>query len=268
VLKQVSDTVTITTTPQTMDVYAAAVELAAVYRLDVWAVLDELRRVYPSGEVPLAHVPDLARQIEDLTRNYVVREETVEVALALVKPEGFEKSLDADGAEVYTAEITYPIEREHLLVSWEQMKAKNEGGYGFHYTPYNFDSQPEFSFFEQLLECLNLHPSEVEDIYFTGAITTPDKTDFYVEYWGEDDRWHRYTPDFVIRKKNGKCYIVEIKDEGRRADPVEGEDGRKAMATRKWVGLNPERLKYEMVFAKEEMLSYDQTQKAREFVTS
>ena len=38
------------------------------------------------------------------------------------------------------------------------------------------------------------------------------------------------------------------------------------MATRKWVGLNPERLKYEMVFAKEEALSYDQTQKAREFV--
>jgi len=29
------------------------------------------------------------------------------------------------------------------------------------------------SFFEQVLAELNLHPDEVEDIYFTGAITSP-----------------------------------------------------------------------------------------------
>ncbi len=46
----------------------------------------------------------------------------------------------------------------------------------------------------------------------TGALTDPKKTDFYVEYRGEDGNWHRYTPDFVIRRKDGKCLIVEIKN--------------------------------------------------------
>ena len=53
----------------------------------------------------------ISAQIEDHTRAYEVREETVEVALALVKPAGFEKETTADGTEVYTAEITYPVDR-------------------------------------------------------------------------------------------------------------------------------------------------------------
>ncbi len=90
--------------------------------------------------------------------------------------------------------------------------------FGFHYNPYNSDSNPEKSFFEQLLEHIGLHPDKVEDIYFTGAITDPRKTDFFVEYKDEDGKWHRYTPDFIIRRKDGKCLIVEIKAEDDR-DP-------------------------------------------------
>ena len=33
---------------------------------------------------------------------------------------------------------------------------------------------------------LNLRPDEVEDIYFTGALTDPAKTEFFVEY--KDDK--------------------------------------------------------------------------------
>jgi len=62
----------------------------------------------------------------------------------------------------------------------------NEGNFGFHYTPYNFDSNPEKDFFEQMLRALNQRPEDVEDIYFTGALTDPGKTDFYVEY--KDDK--------------------------------------------------------------------------------
>ncbi len=75
-----------------------------------------------------------------------------------------------------------------------------------------------------------------------------------------------HTPDFIVRGKNGKCMIVEIKREHDREHPVDGENGRKAMATRKWVGLNPERLKYEIVFAKEDVIGYDQTKRIRDFV--
>ncbi len=278
-LQQIGDTVQIDSPPETVDVYAAAVELAAVYRLELSAILAELRRIYEgASELPAAHMAELAEQIEGQTRCYDVREETVEVALALVKPEGFQRSVTEDGTEVYTAEIAYPVDRQHLLLSWEELKAANPRDIGFHYTPYNFDSNPEKSLFEQLLSQLNLHPDEVEDIYFTGALTTPDKTDFFVEYIGDDGKWHRYTPDFVIRRKDGRVLILEIKNaqfeaatredlrraqEGQAAITVEG---RKALALKQWEALNADRLMYELIFAREDTVAHDQVQAIRRFV--
>ncbi len=154
----------------------------------------------------------MALQIEAQTRNYELQEETVEKVLALVRPEGFQKGMAEDGTEVYTAEISYPIDRQRLLLSWEELQAANQGNFGFHYTPYNFDSNPENSFFELMLAHLNLHQDDVEDIYFTGALTTPDKTEFWVDYQGEDGNYYRFTPDFIIRRKDRRCLIVEIKD--------------------------------------------------------
>jgi hypothetical protein len=99
-----------------------------------------------------------------------------------------------------------------------------------------------------------------------------------VEYRGEDGQWHRYTPDFILRLKNGRCLIVEIKDARFAAATVEdlaraerGEaaltvEGRKAAALQQWEHLNPDRLKYEIVFAREETIGYDQTKTARAFV--
>jgi type III restriction enzyme len=42
--------------------------------------------------------------------------------------------------------------------------------------------------------------------------------------------------------------IVELKAERERQYPVDGENGRKGLALRKWAKLNPDRLKYEMIF--------------------
>jgi hypothetical protein len=267
-LKQVSETVTVEAGPDTIDLYTAATELAAIYRLNVWTAHEELKRLY-TDEVPAAHLASLARQIEEQTCKYELREETVEVALALVRPEGFERTLNTDGTEVYTAEISYPIDREKLLLQYEEWRGKWDGKaaeFGFHYTPYNLDSNPEKSFFEQVLESIGENPANVEDIYFTGALTDPRKTDFYVEYKDEDGKWHRYTPDFIIRKKDGKCLIVEIKAERDRNHAVNGEKGRKAVAIRQWEKLNPDRLKYQMIFVDGDVITRDQTQTAREFV--
>jgi len=38
------------------------------------------------------------------------------------------------------------------------------------------------------------------------------------------------------------------------------------VALKKWVGLNYDRLKYEIIFAREEVVGYNQTKTAREFV--
>ena len=278
VLKQIGETEAVATETGTMGSRQLAVEFAENYHLNIWAVCDALDAIYSAGgDVPLSHVRSLGGQIEAQTAHYEVKEETVEVALALVKPSGFTASTGSDGAVVYTAEITYPVEREGLLARWEEWKAK-AGEFGFHYDPYNFDSSPEQSFFEQLLDALKLDPAEMQDIYFTGALTDPSKTDFYVEYLGEDQRWHRYTPDFIIRRKDGKCLIVEIKDARFKAateQDIENEskggqavtsEGRKAVALKKWEKLNPGCLKYQMIFADGDVLAYDKLKEARVFV--
>ena len=278
VLRQIGEALEIKSVPETIDTYSAAIELAATYRLDIWTVYDELKREYSDSEVPVVDLRDLRRQIEEQLGQYVVQEETVEKGLALVKLDGFEKATSTDGTEVYTAEISYPVDREGLLAHWEEWKPKS-GEFGFHYTPYNFDSKPEQYFFEQILNQINTNLDEIEDIYFTGALTDPKKTEFYVEYKGEDGSWHRYTPDFVIRRKDGRSLIVEIKDarfesttkedeaRAERGEAILTVEGRKAMALRKWEELGVDRLKYEIVYTKAEAIPHDQMKSAFEFIS-
>ena len=64
VLRQLGDVDTIEAAPDTTDAYAVAVDLAARYRLPLWTVYDEIRRLYGSDDIPLAHVDELGRQIE------------------------------------------------------------------------------------------------------------------------------------------------------------------------------------------------------------
>lgn len=265
ILREIGETVTIETVPDTVDCYNAAVDLTSRYRLGIWEVYNELRRLYGSDEIPLCHLPDLARQIEEQTSKYEVHEEQIDRALALVRLEGFEREIDASGADVYTAEIMYPKDREHLLLGCEAIQ-DNEGNFGFHYTPYNFDSNPEKSFFEQMLQELNQKPEDVEDIYFTGALTSPTKTDFFVWYKDEEGKWRHHTPDFVIRRKDGKTLIVEIKREYDRKHQINGENGRKAMALRKWEALNPSQLRYEIIFTGSDTVPYDNMFNVRRFI--
>jgi hypothetical protein len=261
VLTASAPTEEISTAPETSDLYTVSTKLAAVYRADFWIIKAQLAALYPDGEIPETHLAPLAAQVEAATSAYDIVEEQVEVALALVKPEGFTREIGDDGTETYTAEISYPVTKEHLLLSWEAFQHANPQDFGFHHTPYNFDSQPEADFFTTLLHQLNVKPEEVEDIYFTGALTSSAKTDFAIEYKDQDGKWRSYTPDFVLRRKDGRCLIIEIKSEQHEAGILEdlrreGEnqapithEGTKAVALKRWSGLNPERLKYELVFA-------------------
>jgi hypothetical protein len=208
----------------------------------------------------------LQHQIEGQTQNYRVEEEEVEVALALIKSEGFDKAQNEDGEVVFTTEITYHPSREHLLLSLNQLQAANHHDFGFHYDPYNFDSNPEKSFFQQLMSLIDVNPETVADVYFTGGITDPDKTDFFIEYKGKDGRWHRYSPDFLVRRKDGRSYIVEIKAEKDRKDEVDGISGKKAMAIRGWEKLNPEKLQYQMIFTNSDQVGINQLTKVQAFI--
>lgn len=249
------------------DLYSSASNLSAIYRLDPFIILQELKRLYgQDGVVPDVHFPSLCRQIEEQTQNYKIEEEQVEVALALIKPQGFDQEHDDQGNLIYTAEITYHSSREHLLCSYKDLLSQNSNNFGFHYDPYNFDSNPERSFYSQVLSLINEQPDDIEDIYFTGGFSDPQKTDFLVEYKAQDGSWHRYSPDFLVRRKDGRCYIVEIKAENKRTDEIDGEQGRKAMAVKGWENLNPELLRYEMIFTRTDEVGINQLKNVNHFI--
>jgi hypothetical protein len=243
-----------------VDVYSFACELSSLYKLPLMMIYEKIKALYPEGEIPESHTIEIRKQLEEKLRNYTITEEEIEVALALVKPQSFNKE-EKEGQTIYTTEIVYHKDKEPLLLKYERFKEQNKSWYqlefGFHYSPYNFDSNPEKDFFEQLLIMLNENPADVEDIYFTGAITDPNKTDFFFEYKGKDGRWHNYTPDFLIKKKNGKMLIVEIKAEPYR-------DPEKEKAIKEIEGLNPDRLKYEILLTDKNEIGYENINKVKE----
>ena len=219
---------------------------------------EKLKQLYPKGEIPENEAVDLKRQIEEQVRNYEVKEEEVEVALALIRPEGFSKE-EKDGKDIYVTEIVYHKDKEKYLLKWEMLKDKFKRDFGFHYSPYKFDSSPEKEFFTWLLEILNEDSTDIEDIYYTGGMDDPSKTEFLFEYKGKDNRYHNYAPDFLIRRKNGKMIIVEVK-----AERFKEEEKEKGM--RRIEGLNPNRLKYEIVETKGDQLTFEGLNKVREAI--
>jgi len=251
------------------DTYSFAVELSALYRLPLMPVYEKLKSLYPGGEIPERHIAQIKGQLEKRIRNYDVTEEEIEVALALVRPTGFDKE-QKDNQVTYTTEIIYHKDKENLLQRYERFKDKNKSWYqlefGFHYSPYNFDSTPELDLFQQVLVLLNETPADIEDVYYTGAITDPAKTEFLFEYKGKDDRWHNYTPDFLIRKKNGKVLIIEVKMEKLRGDDVEGEKGLKTLKLQEIQGLNPDKVKYEILFTSKDEIGLANINKVKEAI--
>ena len=248
--------------PDYIDIYSLSVELADIYRLSLMEIYTKLKEFYPDGEILEQEASEIKKQIEEQIKNYKVIEEIVEQALALIKKQGF--SEEKKGKEsIFVTEIIFHKDRaENLLLKYEDFVKhyrQKQLPFGFHYSPYNFDSKPEKEFFESVLRELNEDKDDVEDIYFTGAIDDPNKTDFFFEYKDKKGSWHNYTPDFLIRKKNGKMLIVEIKGE-----PFKDKQKEKEM--RQVEGLNPEKLKYEILETTREELTFGELEKVKKWI--
>jgi hypothetical protein len=246
VLRQVGDALEIAGSVDTIDAYGAATQLATNQRVDRWLVLDAIRATYADEAIPIGHLAGLAEQLEGWLGGYLAVDGDEERHLAIIRPEGFDR-VEIDGDDVRQATISYQMDRAGLVWDTDRV-GENPGDYGFHYVPYNFDSTPEADFYERILAQLNLRPDEVQDIYFTGAITDPRKTDLSFPY-PKGDRDARYTPDFVIHAVGDRWMLVEVKMTARRDDPIEGRTGVKARALQRIEALNPGRVVYRMVFA-------------------
>lgn len=250
VLRAVGDAIVIEAAVETVDVYAAAVTLAANAHIEPARILRSVRAAYgpDTDEIPMAHLPELGRQLDASRGGYEATEVVDDVSLRIVKREGFERTVQPDGSAVFESEISYPEDRAALVFGPERVVRENPAGYGFHYQPYNFDSKPEVSYFDRLLGMLNERRSKVADVYFVGALTSPDKTDLVFDYVRQDGRLSHYSPDFLLRCEDDRWFLVEIKQERAREDPIEGEHGLKARAVEAIVEQNPGRLGYRMVF--------------------
>lgn len=263
----------------TLNAYSAAARLAASYHLPTPELLAAVRAAYGADDIPEHHIDELAGQIEAQRSHYEESWDEIEVAVALVKAEGFDRT-EVDGQPVYTARISFDKSREALYkTAQDTTDAAQALQTSFHYEGYNFDSSPEAEFLDWTLGLLQNHPHQIEGLWFTGGLTDAGKTDLRAEYLGGDGRWHSYTPDFVLRRADGKHLVVEVKsdklspdinaDLARHAqgDAPQTLEGRKAVALKRWEQLNPERLSYHVMFADTALL--DAGKKAvRDFITA
>lgn len=270
---------TVSLEPEVFDLYAVAAMLSANYHLPPQQILKALRETYgQAGQIPEHHIEPLSQQIEQQCSHYEEDWEELDVALALVKPEGFEHQL-INGEPTYTAKISFAKHRAHLYKTPEQMPEDDLAReLSFHYEGYNFDSAPEAEYLEHVITLIGEHSDNIEGVWFTGGLTDPNKTDLFAEYLGEDGRWHRYTPDFVIQRKDGKHLVVEVKNDRFSVEVhadleryIKGEDpispeGRKAVALKQWEDLNPDVLHYQVIFA-DSALATDALDKTRAFLS-
>lgn len=274
-----------------LDDYTAAARLAASYHLPTPELLAALRLAYDKNDLqPLSHIREklhipehhlaaLGQQIEAQRNQYEETWDEIEVAVALVKADGFDRA-EVDGQPVYTARISFDKKHEHLFkTAQDTADTALALQRSFHYEGYNFDSAPEAEFLDWCLSLLQTQPHQIEGLWFTGGLTDSCKTDLRAEYLGDDGRWHTYTPDFVLRRADGKHLVVEVKNDKLSPDittdlarHAQGQaphtlEGRKAVALKRWEQLNPERLSYHVMFADTALL--DEGKKTvRDFICS
>ena len=199
--------------------------------------------------MPQSHLQAFFLQIDAHKKDYTETITIIKKVLAIIKTaEGFQKS--ADG-KYYFHTIKFQEEKSPKKSPIFKENSKNSK-YGFHYEPYNFDSKPENDFFEKILNVISSKPQEIEDIYFTGGITSPDKTDIHFEYKGIDGKYHKYYPDFLVRKKSGEVFIIEIKASNEQHDP---NVLAKAKAVQEIANINENKIKYCVLYAENKTIA-------------
>lgn len=246
-------------------------KIASRYHLPIVPILKKLRQLYPKGSIPNSHLYGLFHQIEKQQANYETVEEEVKEIMALIRVQDedgedvFEK--DEQGVYVHRLRLlkrTYDRMRESGLFA-DKGDYRDKHDFSFHYAPYNFDSEPERSTFQDVLSMLNTDPNDVKTFLFTGGLTDPKKTDFHFEYLGEDKRYHLYFPDFVVVKKTGEFYIIEVKSQHKQDDKtVEA----KKKAVERLRAMQPDKFRYQVIYVSANVVEVEETRPLKDWLES
>ena len=115
-----------------------------------------------------------------------------------------------DGSEYF--EFT---PKDGLLVGIGDARFSKYKRKSFHLDNYCFDSNPELSFFGEVIK-----DKEVDKIWFTGMLTQ-GQTEFFIRYIDPETHALRsYYPDFLVKMRDGSYRIVEVKGTNKINDPV------------------------------------------------
>jgi hypothetical protein len=247
VLSGTGDEQNIAFSDDTYDPLTAATLIAQNYHLKPMHIKSLLRRAYDGEDIPRRDLHDLFQQIESQLGEYEVTETQITQTLALIRftDDTGQPTMQKDSAGLYCHTIRIHETDEKYLLSSEDVSARNKANLGFHYTPYNFDSNPEKEFLIGMLDRLQTKTDEVTDIFFTGGLTNKSYTDLYFEYQKPDGSYHSYFPDFVITKKDGSFLLVEVKAKGKENDP---DVLAKERAVRRVESLPENRFKYQILY--------------------
>lgn len=232
-----------------ISLYTASIKIAKNYHLNTLEIYNELNKIY-KGFIPEDHLIELFKQVESQTQNYKNIKEYITTALAIIKfkdEDGnyiFQK--DSNGCFYHTIRYTKNSLRHKLLTEHKNEKL------GFHFNIYDFDSNPEKSFFIKILNILEINNKDIKDLYFLGSLQDTKKTDFHFEYESIDKKYHNYFPDFLIVKNNGEFLIVEIKSSNKKDD----EDVKlKAKSVKCLENINENKFKYIIIYADNDEIS-------------
>ena len=280
IFAQIGGTETLRERPAATNPHAAAAQLAANYHLPATPLLKQLQALYPQGEIPEGELRLLAGQVEQQTSCYEEELERVPEVMALIRVmDDSNRPLfqQDDKGEFYHTlrykESTYQrMSANGLFVELagdaqtpDAITIADKQDVSFHYAPYNFDSKPEREFFMKILAELNLTPRDIQCFVFTGGLTGAAQTDFFFEYKGDDGRFHRYHPDFVIVRKNREFLVVEMKDEEER-ETAEVKAKKRAILRLK--DIQPNKIGYEIVYTRDASVSDKAFKPVRKWINS
>lgn len=105
--------------------------------------------------------------------------------------------------------------KEDLLVEMGDARFSKYAKKSFHLDSYCFDSNPELSFFGEVIK-----DKDVDKIWFTGMLTQ-GQTEFFIRYIDPETHALRsYYPDFLVKMRDGSYRIIEVKGSNKLDDPV------------------------------------------------
>lgn len=199
-------------------------------KFSAYTLVAEIARYFNNVEVPCLAIKNILETSKDgmekiLATVNMYNEVLYDVIIPIIHQNLYEitSSDSSEPEEIELVKVNGSVQNTvfirkcaaDLVISMQNPYLKDVIEKSFNLDTYCFDSYPEIEFFRK-----SILDDNVEKIYFTGMLTHGE-SDFYVNYIDPESHMVRnYYPDFLIKTKDNKWLIVEIKGDNQIDNPV------------------------------------------------